>query len=116
MGFRPPFDCKKVLLLPYLPSEFSNEAEIMYIYVIGVLDVPFGGFDFSDPYHPLTAPKKWFLIVFTHFLSLFLAQLLLKLGEELEIRYSYLVGAFDVPFGGLDFSSPFHPLASRGEK
>ena len=32
----------------------------MYVHLVGALDVPFGGPDFSAPIHPLTAPKKWF--------------------------------------------------------
>ena len=31
----------------------------MHVYLVGALDVPFGGLDFSTPFHHLTAAKKW---------------------------------------------------------
>ena len=77
----------------------SKEAEIGYVYLVGVLDVLFGGLDFSAPYHPLTAPKKLFFGPS-------------KLSEEAEIRYVYLAVLLDVPFGGLDFSVSFHPFTA----
>ena len=60
MGFFPLFELKKVLFLSYLPSILSKEAEIRYVHLVGALEVPFGGLNFSVPYHPLTAPKKLF--------------------------------------------------------
>ena len=51
-------DLEKVQFLPYSPSKLSWEVEICYVYLVGILDVPFGGLDFSAPFHPLTAPKK----------------------------------------------------------
>ena len=60
MGIYPHSGLKKVLFLLYLPSKLSYEVEIWYVHLTGVLDVPFGGLDFSAPFHPLTAPIKWF--------------------------------------------------------
>ena len=37
----PFFDFEKGLFLPYLPSELSEEVEILYAHLVGVLDVPF---------------------------------------------------------------------------
>ena len=54
------FDLKKVLFLPYLPSKLDYEVEIWYIHLLGALDAPFGGLDFSAKFPPLAAPKKRF--------------------------------------------------------
>ena len=56
----PPFDLKKVLFSPYLPSKLGKEAEIWYVYIVGSLDVSFRGLEFSAPFNPLIASKKWF--------------------------------------------------------
>ena len=53
------------------------------------------------------------MVSFSHFsyvLSLFLAQLSSKLGQEPEISYVHLVGALDKDFEGLGFSTPLHSL------
>ena len=46
------FDLEKVLILPYFPSK--------YVYLVEVLNVPFGGLNFSALFHTVKAPKKWF--------------------------------------------------------
>ena len=56
--------------------------------------------------------KSVFLVIFSYFLSLFLAQLSSKFSKEAEIRYVHLAGVLNVPFGGLDFSTSFHPLTA----
>ena len=48
-----------MLFLPYLPSKLSWVVEIKYVHLVGVLDVPFGGLDFSASFQPLLAQKKW---------------------------------------------------------
>ena len=68
MGIYPLFDLEKVLLLTYLRSKLGQEVEIWYVHLVGVLDVLFGGVDFSAPFHPLIASKKWvFAQVFLFF-------------------------------------------------
>ena len=47
------------------------------------------------------------VLLFLYFLS--------KLGYESEIWYVHLVSVPDVPFVGLDFSPPFHPLMALKE-
>ena len=39
-------------------SKLSKEAEIRYVYLVWVLDVPLGGLDLSAPYHLLRVPKR----------------------------------------------------------
>ena len=73
MGISLLFDLEKALFLSYLPSKFSQEVEIRYIYQLEVLNVPFEGLDFSAPFHPLIASKSGFLVVFSHFSSLLFA-------------------------------------------
>ena len=53
MEFPALFDLKKVLFLSpiFLPG---------YAHLVGTLDVPFAGVDFSAAFQSLTAPKKWF--------------------------------------------------------
>ena len=67
--------------------------------------MPFGSLNLSAPFQPLKSSKKSF---FSHFLSLFFAQLLSKLGQELEIKYVHLVGALDVLWWGAGIST-FQP-------
>ena len=56
-----------------------------------------------QPYFTHSQPQKSdFLIVFSHFLSLFFALLLSELVQELEFRYVHLVGALGVLFVGLN--------------
>ena len=63
------FNLKKVLFLPYRPWKLDYEVEIWYVYLVGVLNVPFGGLDFSAQLQPFTAPKKWFFGQVFSFLS-----------------------------------------------
>ena len=46
MEFLPPFDLKKVLFLPCLPSKLSEEVEIWYVHLLKGLDAPFEGSEF----------------------------------------------------------------------
>ena len=63
------FDPKNVLFLPYLSSKFGSEIEIWYVHLVGTIDVSFEDFDFSAPFQPLPAPRKWFLGRIFSFLS-----------------------------------------------
>ena len=63
----------KKVFLSYHPTNMSYEVEIWYDDLVGAIDVPFGGFDFSDSRCPFTAQKFVFLAWFTYFLNLFLA-------------------------------------------
>ena len=69
------FNFKKVLFLPYLLlPKLSWKVEIRYVHLVGTLDEPFGDLDFSAPFHPFTASKKWFvgrIFLFPSFLEFF---------------------------------------------
>ena len=62
------YDLETGMFLPYLPSELGYEVEIWCVHLVEALDVLFWGLDFSTPFHPIIAPKKWFLSVFLIFL------------------------------------------------
>ena len=109
MEISPLFDLKIVLFLPYLPSKLRWEAEIRYVYLVGALNVVFWSHNFSAPFQPLSAPKKWFYRPAYLFISL--PAFLPRLSSHLLVQVLY------VPFGVLHFFGPkvsCAPILGRG--
>ena len=60
-----------------------------------------GGFTSFQPHFTSLQPQKsGFLMIISHFLSLFLAKLPFKLSWKLEIMYAYFIEVLDVVSGG----------------
>ena len=53
------FDLGKEIFLLYLSIKLSWEVEILYIYLVEGLNVPFGCLDLSASMHLLAEPKMW---------------------------------------------------------
>ena len=78
--------------------------------------MPFGGLNFSAPYHLFTALKNGFFVWISYFLSLFLAQLPSKLSKYAEITYVHLVKMLNVSFVGFRFSGSKFSYAQFEER
>ena len=78
--------------LPISPLQIElGTWNFLYADVVGAIDLFFGRFDFSDPLHPLTAPKSGFLervfLLFEFVLRISSLQIELE-GWNLECRFS----------------------------
>ena len=90
-GF-PFFDLEKSLFRPYLLSKLSEEVEICCVYLVGAVNVIFGGFVFSGPMLPLAAQKYGDLVAFLLCFDFILRiETSSKLNYEVEIWYVHLV-------------------------
>ena len=61
------FDLEKMLFLSYLTFTSRKEAELWYVTLVRAVNVPFGGFYFSNPLLPFTARKYGFWLIFLCF-------------------------------------------------
>ena len=91
----------------YSPPKKTWGDVLRHVHWVGLLDVPFGGFDLLTPFDPFPGAKTF---NFRWFLSRWPAYSPIKLTWGDVLRHVHWVGPLDVPFGDFDLMTIFDPF------